>query len=107
MAVLPLERRTADRRDHLRVFARREPIVQCVCPLNASAIAWSIAFVVCLALAITWITTAENKFFRPSSASGDHYVNAVAYVASPLAVAIMAIALSCSGYAGGRFSIIG
>ena len=58
-----------------------------------SAISWSIAFVVCLALAITWITTAENKILPTIVGSGDHYVNAVAYVASPLAVAIMAIAL--------------
>ena len=58
-----------------------------------SAIAWSIAFVACLVLAITWITTAENKILPTIVGGGDHYVNAVAYVASPLAVAIMAVAL--------------
>ena len=35
MAVLSLERRTAGRRDHLYVFARRKPDVPSLCPVNA------------------------------------------------------------------------
>jgi signal transduction histidine kinase len=58
-----------------------------------SAIGWSVAFVVCLTLAIVWITTLENQILPTIVSSGDHYVNAVAYVASPFAIFIMTIAI--------------
>jgi signal transduction histidine kinase len=59
-----------------------------------SAIGWSVAFVVCLVLGIIWITTAENQILPTIVGTGDHYVNAVAYVASPLAVLTMVVAIT-------------
>ena len=58
-----------------------------------SAIGWSIAFVVCLVLGITWIVTAENQILPTIVSRGDHYAYAVAYVVSPLAISIMSIAI--------------
>jgi signal transduction histidine kinase len=57
------------------------------------AIGWSVTFVACLVFAIVWITTAENQILPTIVGTGDQYVNAVAYVASPLAVFIMATAI--------------
>jgi signal transduction histidine kinase len=59
-----------------------------------SAIGWSVAFVVCLVFAITWIVTVENRILPTIVGTGDHYVNAVAYVASPLAIFTMVVAIS-------------
>lgn len=49
---------------------------------------------VCLVLGITWITTAENQILPTIVGGGDHYVNAVRYVASPLAISFMVIAIA-------------
>ncbi len=61
--------------------------------LTKSAIVRSVALVVCLVSGIIWITTMENQILPTIVGSGDHYVNAVAYVASPLAIFSMAIAI--------------
>jgi signal transduction histidine kinase len=60
----------------------------------SSAIARSVAFVVCLVLGIIWITTRENQILPTIVGGGDHYANAVAYVASPLAIFTMAVAIA-------------
>ena len=59
-----------------------------------SAIMRCVVFVICLVLAIVWVTTMENQILSTIVGSGDHYVNAVAYVASPLAIFSMAIAIA-------------
>ena len=59
-----------------------------------SAVGWSIALMVCLVLGITWIATAENQILPTIVGSGNHYVNAVRYVASPLAISFMVIAIA-------------
>jgi signal transduction histidine kinase len=59
-----------------------------------SAIAWSIAFVVSLVFGIVWIATAENQILPTIVGNAGHYVNAVAYIASPFAVSVMAIAIT-------------
>jgi len=59
-----------------------------------SAIIWSVALVICLVLGIIWVTTMQNQILPTIVGSGDHYVNAVAYIASPLAIFSMAIAIA-------------
>ena len=59
-----------------------------------STIVWSVTFVVCLVLAIVWIATAENGILPTIVGRGGHYVNAVAYVASPLAIFAMIVAIA-------------
>lgn len=59
-----------------------------------SVVCWSVALVVCLVLGIAWITTAQNQILPTIVGSGDHYVNAVRYVASPLAISSMVIAIA-------------
>ena len=58
-----------------------------------SAIGWNVAIVIGLVFGITWLTTAGHRFL-PSLMSGDHYSDAVVYVANPLAILIAAIALA-------------
>jgi signal transduction histidine kinase len=59
-----------------------------------STIGWSIAFVVWLVLAITWIVTREDQILPTIVSRGDRYVYAVAYVVTPLAVSVMMIAIA-------------
>ena len=70
---------------------------QAISPTEAgtkSAIMRCVVLVICLVLAIVWVTTMENQILPTIVGSGDHYVNAVAYVASPLAIFSMAIAIA-------------
>jgi len=53
----------------------------------------SVIFVVCLVFTITWIVTAENRILPTIVSGGGHYVNAVPYIASPLAISTMVIAI--------------
>jgi len=57
------------------------------------AIGWSVALAIGLVSAMTWLTTAGHRLL-PSLMSGDHYSNAVVYVANPLAILIAAVALA-------------
>jgi len=59
-----------------------------------SAICWSVALVGCLVLGIVWITTVENRLLPTIVGNGGHYVNAVAYIASPLAIFVMIVAIA-------------
>ena len=59
-----------------------------------SAISWSVAFVFCLVLTIVWAATSENQILPTIVGGGGHYVNAVAYIASPTAISIMMIAIA-------------
>jgi len=66
-----------------------------------AVIAWSVAFVVCLTLGIVWIVTAETQILPTIVGSDGHYVSAVAYLASPLAISVMTIAIALL-WMGGR-----
>ena len=55
-------------------------------------IGWSVALVIALTFGLTWLTTAGHRFLPPLM-SGDHYSNAVVYVANPLALLIAVAAL--------------
>jgi signal transduction histidine kinase len=76
------------------ILRRNDQGVGAIQRSTRSAICWSVALVACLALGITWITTAQNQILPTIVGGGDHYVNAVAYVASPLAILFMVIAIA-------------
>src|SRR5262249_22739756 len=63
-------------------------------------IGWSVALVIALTFGLTWLTTAGHRFLPPLM-SGDHYSNAVVYVAHPLALLIAVAALGLL-WPGGR-----
>ena len=58
-----------------------------------SVISWSVVLVTCLVLAITWLTTAGDRFL-PVLVSDNHYSNTTVYVANPTAILIAAVAFT-------------
>ena len=60
---------------------------------RTAAIGWTVVLVIVLVLALTWLVTGESRLL-PQLMAGDHYTNAVRYVASPLTVLINAAAIT-------------